>query len=189
MDVRTDRVGLLLEQLQASLDTSRDRLDGLTDEEYQWEPAPGAWSIRGRGQSATCGAHGPGEWLLDGEIPEPRPAPATTIAWRIGRLAETFAGRWEWTFGPRSVRPDKVVDFSPSAARALDQLWFEVDRWIKEVDGLTDEQLDTAGFGRYPWGWDSELPIITIVGLQNRQFIHHMAQVALLRDLWRLRGA
>jgi hypothetical protein len=27
----------------------RPRLDGLTDEEYLWEPAPGAWSLRPRG--------------------------------------------------------------------------------------------------------------------------------------------
>src|SRR5215204_3835350 len=36
MDIRTDRVGILLDQLESSVDISRDRLAGLTDEEYLW---------------------------------------------------------------------------------------------------------------------------------------------------------
>ena len=27
----------------------RPRLNGLTDEEYRWEPVPGAWNVRPRG--------------------------------------------------------------------------------------------------------------------------------------------
>lgn len=34
MDVRTDRVGLLLDQLDSSVEISRARLAGLTDEEF-----------------------------------------------------------------------------------------------------------------------------------------------------------
>jgi hypothetical protein len=41
------------DELHAQLDWHwqhqlRPRLDGLTDEEYLWEPVPGCWSIRGR---------------------------------------------------------------------------------------------------------------------------------------------
>jgi hypothetical protein len=41
VDLRLDRVGLLLDQLEATCEYSRARLEGLTDEEYLWEPAPG----------------------------------------------------------------------------------------------------------------------------------------------------
>jgi len=41
------------------------RLTGLGDEEYLWEPAPGAWSIRRRGQASSPKAFGPGAWVLD----------------------------------------------------------------------------------------------------------------------------
>ncbi|HEX7149171.1 MAG TPA: DinB family protein, partial [Actinomycetota bacterium] len=74
MDLRLDRVGLLLDQLDSTREFSRARLQGLTDEEYLWEPAPGAWSIRPREQAATSRAYGPGAWVLDLEVPEPDPA-------------------------------------------------------------------------------------------------------------------
>src|SRR5215471_1097388 len=54
----------------------RPRLDGLTDDEYLWEPVADAWSVRevdGRG-------------LLDWAWPAPSPPPVTTIAWRIAHV-------------------------------------------------------------------------------------------------------
>ena len=39
----------------------RPRFDGLTDEEYFWEPVPGMWSVRPRGTSTTPVAVGGGE--------------------------------------------------------------------------------------------------------------------------------
>lgn len=184
MALRTDRVGLLLDQLTTSTEFSRGRLEGLTDEEYLWEPALDCWSLRRRGAGVTSGAFGPGEWLLDLERPEPVPAPLTTIGWRVGHLVDCFAGRWEWTFGSRSIDPKELVHFTPSATEALDQLWFEVERWGKAVGTLTDEQLDTVGFGQYPYGLDPTVPVISIVWWLNREFIHHTAEVALLRDLY-----
>lgn len=36
----------------------RPRLDGLTDEEYLWEPVEGAWNLRPRGETRTAMAAG-----------------------------------------------------------------------------------------------------------------------------------
>ena len=65
MDIRTDRVGVLVDQLVDSKDLSSDRLAGLTVEEYLWEPHAGMWSIRRRNEATTPDAYGPGEWVLD----------------------------------------------------------------------------------------------------------------------------
>ena len=54
---------------------------------------------------------------------------------------------------------------------------------------MTGEQLDKPGFGQYPYGLDPELPFIGIVWWTNRELIHHLAECALLRDLWRARSA
>jgi hypothetical protein len=204
MDLRTDRVGLLLDQLATSCDYARARLEGMTDAEYLWEPAPGrtrgvdpegqgsaapgAWSVRPRGQAVTPKAFGPGAWVLDFDSPEPDPAPVTTMAWRLGHLLSGFAGRWEWTFGDRATEPKELIDFSPTAAPALEALWELLDRWRADVGALTDEQLDQPGFGQYPYGLDPGLPFIQIVWWTNREAIHHLAEVALLRDLWRAGG-
>jgi len=231
-DVRTDRLGVLIDQFDRAREMAQVRLAGLGDEEYLWEPVPGCWSIRRRGEAVTPRAFGPGEWVLDrgdpqipaneydevarqaaggmtvakiaddwsvnverveeilnrtGPPPEPDETPVTTIAWRLGHLHFGFAGQWEWTFGERRQEPKSLVDFSPSAAVAVERFWAVVDRWRESVAAVTDEQLDTVGFSQYPYGSDPDNPFIDVLWGSNLEFIHHMAEIALLRDLWRAR--
>ncbi|MDG4856972.1 DinB family protein [Streptomyces sp. T-3] len=226
--VRTDRLGLLLDQFDMAREMAQVRLTGLTDEEYLWEPVPGCWSIRRRSEATTPRAYGPGEWLLDkgapdipaseyAEVarqaaggmtiakiaedwsvsaerveqvlahtgaPEPDAAPVTTIAWRLGHLHSCFAGEWEWTFGERRRDPRELVDFSPSAGLALERFWVVIDRWRESVAGLNDEQLDMIGFSQYPYSSAPDEPYVAVVAGSNLEFIHHMAEVGVLRDLW-----
>ncbi len=225
---RTDRLSVLLDQLDKAREMARVRLSGLGDREYLWEPVPGCWSIRRRGEARTPRAYGPGEWVLDNgdpDIPanefaevarqvaggmtvakvaddwgvsverveqvlahtgpsEPDESPVTTIAWRLGHVHSDFAGRWEWTFGQRRP-PELLVDFSPTAAVAVERFWALMSRWRDSVAALTDEQLDTVGFGQYPHGSDPDEPFIAVLRDANLEFIHHFAEIALLRDLWR----
>jgi hypothetical protein len=186
VEIRTDRVGVLVDQLTDSKNLSAERLAGLTDDEYLWEPYPGMWSIRRRGEAHTPDAFGPGDWVLDHDrsINPFAAAPLTTIAWRLGHLASGFAGRWEWSFGERRIEPKSIVEFTPDPDVALDGLWSSIDRWAESLESLTDEQLDVAGFGAYPLGLDPQIPFIGIIRWTNRELIHHLAEVALLRDLY-----
>lgn len=189
MEIRTDRVGVLLDQITESLQLSRDRVADMSDDEYLWEPVPGMWSVRRSGAVTTSGAVGPGEWKLDYERIDPfSPGPLTTIAWRLNHLLSGISGRWEWTFGSRSIDPKQVVDFSPHAGVAMSELWSITERWIGSIEKMSDEQLDVPGFGQYPLGLDPQLPFIGIVRWVNREFIHHMAEVALMRDLYARRN-
>jgi hypothetical protein len=207
---RTDRLGVLLDQLNIAREIAQARLGGLvspaslpkgaplapragdgplTDQEYLWEPVPGAWSLRRRGEAVSPRPLGPGEWQLDSATGgDPDPTPVTTIAWRLGHLHWCFAGDWEWTFGERRRPPAELVDFSPSAAVALERFWATLDRWRDSVAAMTDEQLDTVGFGQNPNSDAAELPFITVIAAANIELIHHMAEVALLRDLYRTRS-
>jgi hypothetical protein len=185
VEVRTDRVGVLVDQLVDSKDLSADRLTGLSAKEYLWEPYPNMWSVRPRVESRTPDAYGPGEWVIDYDrsVDPFAAGPLTTIAWRIGHLTSGFAGRWEWTFGERRQEPKSMIDFSPDPDVAMKCLWDWVDRWAASVELMTDEQLDVPGFGAYPYGLDPQIPFIEIVRWTNREFIHHLAEVSLLRDL------
>ncbi|MET7743400.1 DinB family protein [Streptomyces sp. NPDC005385] len=120
--------------------------------------------------------------------PEPDETPVTTIAWRIAHLHFHFRGGWEWTFGERRREPKLLVDFTPSAALALERFWGLIDRWRDSVGSLTEEQLDTVGFSQYPYGSDPDDPYVSVLAGANLEFIHHMAEIALLRDLWRARS-
>jgi DinB superfamily len=77
-----------------------------------------------------------------------------------------------------------LVDFSPDPDVALSSLWKWVDRWAASVESMTDDQLDVPGFGAYPYGPDPEIPFIGIIRWTNRELIHHLAEVALMRDLY-----
>lgn len=185
MEIRTDRLGALLDQLATSRQFAAERLEGLTADEHLWEPFPDMWSVRRRGEATTPDAYGPGEWVLDFQmgLPPFGPGPLSTIAWRIGHLSYCFAGRWEWTFGGRSTPPQDVVPMTPDPDEALATMWHWVDRFGADCEGLTDEQLEVPGFGQFPHGLDPELPFIGIIWWVNRELIHHTAEVALLRDL------
>jgi hypothetical protein len=208
-DLRTDRLGLLLDQFDRAREIAKARLDGLTspaslpegeplaprkgdgaltDEEYLWEPVPGAWSLRRRGEAMSPRPFGPGEWQIDGAVGDLDPTPVTTIAWRLGHLHSCFAGEWEWTFGERRRHPHLLVDFTPSADEALERFWATMDRWRESVAAMTDEQLDTVGFGQYPNSSSPEEPFISVIWASNLELIHHMAEIALLRDLYRTRS-
>jgi DinB superfamily len=146
MELRLDRLGGLVDQFDSTLEYGFERLVGLTDAEWLWEPVPGAASVRIRGAGVSPARYGPGEWQLDGA----RPGEASivrTIAWEISHLTSGLAGRWEWTFGSRSRESDDLVDFSPLADTGLGQLREWCDAWRAGLLTLTDAQLDTIGYG------------------------------------------
>jgi hypothetical protein len=182
-----DWTEVLLEQLTFHWDHSaRPRLEGLTDEEYLWEPVPDAWSLRPRGQATTSMAAGGGDLVVDFEHPEPTPAPVTTIAWRLAHLlVGVFGVRNAAHFGgPPTDYATRV--WSPSAAGALAELDEEVARWRVGVAGLGPDGLARAvGPAEGPF---AEAPYAALVLHIHREAIHHLAEIALLRDLYAHRG-
>lgn len=65
--VRTDRARLQLDQLVDGVQLSRLRLDGMTTAELCWEPWPGMWSLRSRGNATSPTPWGRGAWVLDAD--------------------------------------------------------------------------------------------------------------------------
>ena len=155
------------------------RLDGLTDDEYLWEPVRGCWSIRARPDGTRFT-----EWA-----PIVYPDPFTTVAWRLWHLIDMYG----------EDRAPKLLDVPPqgepigldapgstppaTAAEALDQLQRAHARWDSHLALADDERLSA---------------IIESPGFQNTdstragyvlhmldEFIHHGAEIALLRDLYR----
>ncbi len=161
----------------------RPRLDGLSDEEYLWEPVPG-WSLRRRADAHTPMAAGAGYTVADFEYPEPDPAPVTTIAWRMAHLSiGVFGMRAANHFGvPGSVEYDST-DWPLDADGGLALLDHHYDAWIGGVRSLGNDGLDRqCGSHEGPF---AEYSMAALVLHISREAIHHGSELCLLRDLYR----
>ncbi|MEV7534709.1 MULTISPECIES: DinB family protein [Streptomyces] len=202
-----DRLAPLLAQFDFARQRLTDRLAGpvvnsgngtdvpvgpMTDAEYLWEPGPGCWSVRRQegwtGEGATL-LSGAGEWGREtAPYPHPVPPPFTTLAWRLTHLSELLALRADHTVGTRSLTRDdyRAAGDAASAIAAFDA---DAEAWRGALLSVGDKELDTVGHCTYPHGGDAEEPFLEIVWWVNQELLHHGAEIALLRDLYRIRNA
>jgi hypothetical protein len=162
----------------------RPRLEGLTNEEFFWEPVGGMWSLR----------PGPdGAMAMDGVgVVEPSPPPVTTIAWRLVHVAVgCFHSRASTFFGDGSVPADATM-FDPrhlpatlpsTAAEGLELLDRSYAWWRDGIAVLDDAQLaEPLGPRGAYFAGD---PMAGLIAHVNRETMHHGAELCLLRDLYR----
>lgn len=177
----------LLEQLTWHWEHQlRPGLDGLTDEEYLWEPVEGCWSLRPRGEARTSMAAGGGAFVADFEMPQPEPAPVTTIAWRMGHVIVGIFGMRNASHfgGPPTDYVTKV--WPPTAKEALAELDTEYERWVAGVRGIDEAGLARPiGEAEGEWAEHSWAELVLHI---NREVLHHGAEMLLLRDLYRHRA-
>ena len=171
------------EELRRLSDTVWDRtwrrLGGLTDDEYLWEPAAGCWSIRAR----PDGSHF-GEWA-----PIVHPDPFTTMAWRLWHLIDMYGeDRAPRMLGvPPQGEPVGLDAPDPTppadAAHALDLLDRAHRRWDAHLALVDDERL-AAVIGPAARD-DTDTTRAGYVLHMLDEFIHHGAEISMLRDLYR----
>ena len=164
----------------------RPRLQGLSDPELHWEPVPGCWGIRPRGEATTPMAAGAGDWVADFAFPEPEPAPVTTIAWRLGHITVgCLAKRAADHFGSGGVSYE-TTEWPATAETTLARLDDAYRAWIEPVRSLGAEELAApCGSAEGPW---ASHPMAALVLHITREVIHHGAEVLVLRDLYRTRS-
>jgi hypothetical protein len=173
----------LTEQLAEQLDWHwrnqlRPRLDGMTDDEYFWEPVPGMWSIRPDGK---------GRFAADFAFPEPSPAPPTTIAWLMAHITIGCLGmRAASHFGGPPMAYE-TWEYAGTADDALKQLDAAYESWNAGVRRLSAQDLARPiGPAEGPW---ADSPMSDLILHINREVIHHGAEIAKLRDLYQWRQA
>lgn len=77
-DLRLDRTAQLVDQLDSHWHSQlRPRLEGMTDEEYHFSPAPAGrtWGVRPRGTGHAQIQGGSGDFTIEFAHPEPEPTP------------------------------------------------------------------------------------------------------------------
>jgi hypothetical protein len=167
----------LLAPLLAQWDTSfgmlLDRLAGLSDAEYRWEPAPGAADLVDDGAGALVVTSEAGQ-------------STRTLAWTMGHLADMCWARADYTDGA-AARPAGYLPFPGRADEAVAELHDAAARWRAAVAGASAAQAVQVGYSAWPIGMDRDLPFVDIVWWMNRELIHHGADMAMVRDLYAAR--
>lgn len=154
-----------------------NRLKGLGDDEYFWEPVPGCWTIRDAGD---------GRFHADGVQPAPQPPPFTTIAWRMAHLTACYGADRNGTFLHVPLEPAVLVSDGTrpgTASEALDLLDRAHARWRAHLTAVpADAMAERLGpvAGHFAEG--------TLAGFVLHmvdEFVHHGAELGVLRDLYR----
>ncbi|MDQ3305506.1 MAG: DinB family protein [Actinomycetota bacterium] len=176
----------LVEQLEWHwLEQLRPRLEGLGDDEYLWEPVPGCWNLRPRAEATTPMAAGAGGTVADFALPEPVPAPLTTIAWRMGHVSVGILGTRAASHFGHAPMSYFGTDWPLTASGGLALLDATYEAWMGGVRSLDAEGLARpCGPAEGEW---SDRSFATLVLHINREVIHHGAEMALLRDLYQHR--
>ena len=149
------------------------RLEGLSDIEYLWEPVADCWTIR-KGAFGT--------WSLDGGGATADPSPVTTIAWRTCHLGgHVLGGFGSWLRDGRSPY-EGDAEIPATAANAIAYLERNFAKWHQGMESFSEGRLwDAIGPEFGPFADASAVDLMLHV---LDEFIHHAAEISLLRDLF-----
>jgi hypothetical protein len=177
VDNEQSLTSLLLETYDYVWSRLLRRLEGLTDPEFLWEPVPGCWTIR-RLDDGTI-YRDPGVW------PEVEPSPVTTIAWRVSHIADNFTERRIGPLFGRQADP-RPPELPLGAAEGVAYARTAFDSWRAHLASVTDRELaQPLDQGTTPYEGQ---PLTRFVLQYLEELAHHAAEVALLRDLYRVRA-
>jgi hypothetical protein len=165
-------IDLLAAQMDEAFARLRNRLDGLTDDEFFWEPVPGCWTVF-RGDD--------GRWTYQYEEPDPSPAPFTTIGWRLVHVALCKVMYHEWAFGPRELT-FITIDNPHDVSSSLSMLERGHALLARDLAGLDDASLDRPVLTN----WGEEWPAWRIFTAMTDHDAHHGGEIGALRDLYRV---
>jgi DinB superfamily len=138
--------------------------------------------VHRRSEIRAKGADGAGEWVIDYEIPEPEPAPVTTIAWRSVHVAAVNYLYWDYAFGPASLSFDLPI---PNCAAHAIAWLSDSQRPLREaLVPLDDHDLNALRLHNS----GERLPTVRLFEILIREQVHYGGEISLMRDLYRNRS-
>ncbi len=165
----TEVSDVILDSMDFMMGRLLSRLEGLTREEYLWEPVADMWSVR-----PDAG----GVPTVDGAgVREIDPAPVTTIAWRLWHIAidclDDYTRRFSGDDGDApatwTLDPDEAVGI-------LQEKWAGYRRVVAARDWWVPLGED--------WEFWAQHSTADMAMHASNEFVHHAAEIALLRDLY-----
>ena len=150
-------------------------LPALTDAACLWEPVPHSWTVH---QGAD------GKWRPDWVVPEPDPAPATSIGWLTWHLIWWWSGALRAARGEPSVAREDV--YWPGSADGVRQTLETLSQaWSAMLAGLTDADLEKP----FAHPWTEPRPFRIALAWANAELMKNVAEIGYARHLFEARRA
>jgi hypothetical protein len=209
---RAETLLFLMERIE--LFTLERLWDRLSDDEFFWEPAPGAWGVRRREDCRSATPFGGGAWVADFDHEVALAAdegkavePITTVGWLLWHIGSVpdrltqvdfFGGSRTMASGWTSPYLTHHPVFA-SATDAVETLRNGWDALKAALDIASDQQMEqrTARYTYSPLPPSNglavlgppgeERPAIAFVATTLNEISHHGSQICMLRDLHRIR--
>jgi uncharacterized damage-inducible protein DinB len=173
------QVEQLLLQIRHANRRLGERLSGMTDDEYLWEPVADCWTVRRRETATTPKPQGGGAWVYDNSDEEQSPPPFTTIAWRLMHLVDVIGGYHVYLWGDGNLTDDWFE--VPATAIEGISVWEQhAEQFVKALTTEDDAALERPV--RIPW-WPETAPRWRVIANVATEAIHHGAEIGVLRDL------
>ena len=144
----------------------------------------------------TPRAFGPGEWVIGLGAPDIPASEYAEVArpavdgMSVARITEDWSVSVERVEQVLARTGPPEPDDAPvtTLARRLGHVHFHLaGEWewtFGEQRREPKELVDTVGLSQYPYSDNSEYPFANVLAASSLEFIHHMCEIALLRDLW-----
>jgi len=169
--MKRQMITIFATEMDEAYQTLRSRLEGLTDEEFFWEPVPDCWTVR---------LSENGRWMVDYADPAPAPPPFTTIAWRLVHVAACKVMYYEYAFGAGKLTWDEL-EIPHTVATALAWLAEGHARLQAALDSLSDADLEEMRLTNWGELWHTWRIFWAMISHD----LHHGAEIGCLRDLYR----
>jgi hypothetical protein len=164
---------LLLTMLDDTYSRLLARVQGLTDDEFFWQPIPNCWTIYRGARS---------RWTYHYAEPDPDPAPVTTIGWQLVHVVLCKIMYHEWAYGSAQLTWP-ALDIPYTAADAIALLEHAHAQLRGDLQGLSESQLDEPR----KTNWGELWPAWRIFWTMIDHDALHGGAIGTLRDLYRWR--
>jgi hypothetical protein len=161
---------------------ARWQVDGLTDDEYLWEPVQPCWSVRRRDETDWPHVWGRGEFVVE-DMPFAGAVQSrvTTIGWRLVHLAAWLDVYRVWVGGAPDQYPLPDFEVPSDAAGAVAWLARAQAAFAHELTNRSETDLAlmvTTAFGEHR-------SIENLIRGMIVEELHHSAEIGCLRDIHR----
>lgn len=166
-----DTIGVLGRQLESAWRLARLHLEGLTNDECFWRPAPVGMHVWPEGE---------GGWRVDWPNTETYDVGPPSIAWLCWHLGMWWSLVINASFGDGSLTREQVL--WPGTVEAATAMIHSLhDEWTASLTDLTADDLRSSSRARWPF---EHRPFTDTVAWVNTELTKNAAEIGCVRFLF-----